>query len=57
MKIYLNDQDINLKKGDKDLFEYKLGNKKVEGFKTKVEAVTHAEESFTEFIGEKYFKK
>lgn len=57
MKISLNHNDINLQKMDNGKFKYKIHETEVEGLESKVAAIKHAEENFTEFIKEKYFKK
>ncbi len=54
MQIILTPKEINLQEALDGTYSYKINNTRVEGFKTKKEALNHAQESFTKFIKEKY---
>lgn len=57
MKIQLTEEEINLKATEgEDTFEYKLNGTKVEEFKSRSDALKHAQYSFRDFITEKYLK-
>jgi len=57
MKIQLSEEEINLDKDSTDLYYYKLNDILVEGFKTRVDALSHAQLTFAKFIKEKYIKQ
>jgi len=57
MKIQLSEEEINLDKDSTGLYYYKLNDILVEGFKTRADALSHAQLTFAKFIKEKYIKQ
>ena len=54
MRIVLNKNHIDIKQNDNGLYQYRIGGRKVEGFKSKREAFKHAKNSLEDFINEKF---
>jgi len=56
MKIQLSEEEINLDKDSTGLYYYRLNGILVEGFKSRADALSHAQLTFSKFIKEKYIK-
>jgi len=54
MRIVLNKNHIDIKLNDDGLYYYRIGGRKVEGFKSKRKAFKHDQNSLEDYINEKF---